>query len=58
MKPLARDPNRGFPLPLQALKRLRTIGTVNFPLAESARLMPDTASPLPALESAYAGLIS
>ena len=29
-----------------------------FTLAESARLMPDTASPLPAPAGAYAGLIS
>lgn len=30
----------------------------DFTLAESARLMPDTASPLPASVGAYAGLIS
>lgn len=36
------------------------VGAGSFPLtlAESARLMPDNASPLPAPVGAYAGLIS
>jgi len=43
---------------LQTTRSWRSIGPFNFPLAESARMMAVTASPLPAHAGAIAGLIS
>jgi hypothetical protein len=43
---------------LQTTRSWRSIGPFDSPMAESARLMPVTASPMPAHAGAIAGLIS
>jgi hypothetical protein len=54
-------PQSTVPCPSRSLRLHRAIRwrkVAAFALAESARLMPVTASPQPALMGAYAGLIS
>jgi len=55
---VVKPPRRLLLLLLQTTRSWRSIGPFSSPMAMSARLMPVTASPLPAHAGAIAGLIS
>ena len=56
--PIGNQENTSTPLLLQSTELGAASAQFNSPLAESARLMPVTASPMPAHAGALAGLIS